>query len=80
MVLNNRARLFVRNVPDLNEMWSHNFGKGRAVLVLSKTEGLYIEESNEEVTFGKALSASSSTLFGKKPRVISSANRRKNLP
>jgi hypothetical protein len=27
-----RARLLVRNVPDSNEMWSHNFGKGQAVL------------------------------------------------
>ena len=27
-----RAILLVRNVPDSNEMWSHNFGKGQAVL------------------------------------------------
>ena len=38
-LFNNRARLWVRNVPDSNEMWLHNFGKGQAVLD-SKTEGL----------------------------------------
>jgi hypothetical protein len=36
----NRALLWVRNVPDSNEMWSHNFGKGQAVLDL-KTEELH---------------------------------------
>jgi len=35
-----RAILWVRNVPDSNEMWLLNFGKGQAVLG-SKTEGLY---------------------------------------
>ncbi len=40
----------MRNVPGSNEMWSHNFGKGQAVLDLLKLKG-YIEESNEEVTF-----------------------------
>ncbi|WP_217269785.1 hypothetical protein [Neobacillus endophyticus] len=48
MIFYNRALFLVRNVPDSIEMWSHNFGKGQAVLG-SKTEG-YIEESNEEVT------------------------------
>lgn len=41
---NNRARLLVRNVPGLNEMWSNNFGKGQAVLVFLKLKG-YVEES-----------------------------------
>jgi len=30
-MLNNRELYLVRNVPDSNEMWSHNFGKGQAV-------------------------------------------------
>ena len=38
-LLHERAILLVRNVPDSNEMWLHNFGKGQAVLD-SKTEGL----------------------------------------
>lgn len=40
VLLNKWARLRVSNVPDSNEMWLHNFGKGQAVLD-SKTEGLY---------------------------------------
>ena len=38
-LFNYRSILWVRNVPDSNEMWLHNFGKGQAVLD-SKTEGL----------------------------------------
>ena len=53
---------------------------GHTILVRSgsfrflKLKG-YIEESNEEVTLGKAPPASNSTLFSKEKCVISSANR-----
>jgi len=40
----------------------------------------YIEESNDEVTLGRVLSKSISTVFSKNDSVKSSMKRRKNLP